>query len=399
MGGEEIRKMVTVPLFPTHKQVRALLPIYIGIKKTDVSKLIRTIWDLTGTPQEQVNWQEPDRWIPARLEGDNQRLAKVIWDGTGHEVNPRHMYGAYILINHYGLMKEDGSGKYVLSEKGEDFLKNPGGKTEKAIDIQEGLFKILEIVARVGRGKSSAYYEDWELFNLKYTKNRKRSYIKDNLRRRLNNLIDRGHLSREGIYYEITSGGLDYLKDMPKWEGEKGTLGEEIEVSRTVEKFDAKQRKKLLEILHEIDPYDFEKLISQLLESMDYQNVEVTARSGDKGVDVIGEIEMGITSVKEVIQAKRTKTNISRNVLDALRGSLHRFGAIRGTIITTSNFARGAKDAAFEMGAAPITLINGNKLVDLLVEHEIGVEKLDFSTFKIDEDFFEEFKEEELKVD
>jgi restriction system protein len=130
---------------------------------------------------------------------------------------------------------------------------------------------------------------------------------------------------------------------------------------------------------------------------MEYQNVEVTARSGDKGVDVVGEIEVGITSVKEVIQAKRTKSNIPRKVLDALRGSLHRFGAIRGTIITTSNFSKGAKEAAFEMGAPPITLINGDKLVDLLVEYEIGVEKLDFSTFKVDEDFFEGFSKDELK--
>ena len=58
-----------------------------------------------------------------------------------------------------------------------------------------------------------------------------------------------------------------------------------------------------------------------------------------------------------------------------LRGSLHRFKAQKGTIITTGDFGKGVKDAAFEMGAAPITLINGDTLIDLLIQHEIGVKK------------------------
>jgi hypothetical protein len=33
------------------------------------------------------------------------------------------------------------------------------------------------------------------------------------------------------------------------------------------------------------------------------------------------------------------------------------------------------KNAAFEMGAAPITLINGDTLIDLLIQHENGVKK------------------------
>jgi restriction system protein len=330
------------------------------------------------------------------LEGYNRELAKKIWDKTNHQVNPSHMYGTYMLINHYELLKVDAQGRYEITERGKNFLENPRGEVEKEIDLNEGLFKILEIVARTGRGKISSYYKDWELFNLKYTKNRKRSYIKDSLRRRLNNLIDRGCILREGINYEITPEGLEYLKERPKLEGEIETFGDEIEVAHVVKRFDRKQREKLLDILYKIDPYDFEKLISQLIENMGYQNVEVTARTGDKGIDVVGEIEVGITSVKEVIQAKRTKGNIQRKVLDALRGSLHRYGAIRGTIITTSNFSKGAKEAAFEMGAPPITLINGKKLIDLLIEHEIGVEKLDFSTFKVDEDFFEELGEKEL---
>ena len=72
-----------------------------------------------------------------------------------------------------------------------------------------------------------------------------------------------------------------------------------------------------------------------------------------------------------------------------LRGSLHRFTAQKGTIITTGDYGKGAKDAACEMGAAPITLINGETLIDLLVQHEIGVKKKTVDYYELDETAFQ----------
>jgi restriction system protein len=88
----------------------------------------------------------------------------------------------------------------------------------------------------------------------------------------------------------------------------------------------------------------------------------VTSPTNDKGVDVVANIELGISSVREVVQVKRYRGSIHRRVLDELRGSLHRFNAVRGTIITTGDVSRGTVQAAFERGAAPITLIDGEKL-------------------------------------
>jgi restriction system protein len=64
---------------------------------------------------------------------------------------------------------------------------------------------------------------------------------------------------------------------------------------------------------------------------------------------------------------------------------LHRFGAVRGTIITTGDFSKGTKDAAFEAGAAPITLINGQKLIELLIEYGLGVHKKTIEVWELDE--------------
>jgi restriction system protein len=133
-----------------------------------------------------------------------------------------------------------------------------------------------------------------------------------------------------------------------------------------------------------MDPYAFEHLIKDLLEAMGYHDVEVTAPSNDKGVDVIGRIQLGITEVKEVIQVKRHRKTIQRKDLDALRGCLHRFQAVRATLITTSRFSSGTEKAAFEFGAAPITLIDGVKLVDLLAAHKIGVKKRNIEVWEVD---------------
>ena len=69
-------------------------------------------------------------------------------------------------------------------------------------------------------------------------------------------------------------------------------------------------RESLRKLLRDMDPFAFEHLIKRLLGELDYQNVEVTARSDDGGVDVVGDIELGITSVREVVQVKRHRRPI-----------------------------------------------------------------------------------------
>jgi restriction system protein len=147
-----------------------------------------------------------------------------------------------------------------------------------------------------------------------------------------------------------------------------------------------------------MNPFAFEHLICDLLNEMGYEDVEVTQPTNDKGVDVKAVAQFGITTINEVIQAKRQRANIQRPVLDMLRGSLHRFKAQKGTIITTGDFGKGVKDAAFELGAAPITLINGDTLIDLLIQHEIGVKKKAVEYFEVDEKVFQAVSEEEAAV-
>lgn len=146
----------------------------------------------------------------------------------------------------------------------------------------------------------------------------------------------------------------------------------------------------LRERLGKMHPYKFEGLIRDLLEAMDYEDVVVTKQSGDKGVDVVGQYQFGITQIKEVVQVKRHQGSITRPVLDQLRGALPYHQAIRGTIITLGKFAQGCKDAAIFPGAAPITLIDGDKLMELLLKHGVGVKKRQATLIEVDESIFAE---------
>lgn len=49
---------------------------------------------------------------------------------------------------------------------------------------------------------------------------------------------------------------------------------------------------------------------------------------------------------------------------------------------------------AFAKGVAPITLIDGKRLLDLLIEHEIGVRKRDIEILEFDPEKLKPFEAE-----
>lgn len=138
--------------------------------------------------------------------------------------------------------------------------------------------------------------------------------------------------------------------------------------------------------------------MKDLLEQMGYEKVQVTKQSGDQGVDVKGTVQIGISEITEVVQVKRHKSNVSRPTIDQLRGALPYFKAIRGTIMTTSNFTKGCNDFAFYPGAAPITLIDGEGLLDLLIEHQIGIFRQPKEVLEIDENYFTAKMDDSSKI-
>ena len=97
--------VVHTPLFPSYSEVEKLLVILAGkTKRSELLGLFKVIWDQTGTPQNTVDWSNPDQWIEERLKGKDKALAKRILEESKQTVNPRYFYGAY-LFRHFTKSK------------------------------------------------------------------------------------------------------------------------------------------------------------------------------------------------------------------------------------------------------------------------------------------------------
>ena len=159
---------VRTPLFPLYSWVSALLPIFNGQKKSDVTHLIQAIWEQTGTPQNPIDWTEPDKWIEERLHGNHAKLARRIWEESNHLVNPRHIYGSYLFINGFELLNINHDGVYDISETGRAFQKNDEA-TLKALDEVEGLLKLLAILSTKKKAKRGDLLPEWSEYLQAYS--------------------------------------------------------------------------------------------------------------------------------------------------------------------------------------------------------------------------------------
>ncbi|MCC7274670.1 MAG: restriction endonuclease [Alphaproteobacteria bacterium] len=155
-------------------------------------------------------------------------------------------------------------------------------------------------------------------------------------------------------------------------------------------------RADLLQRILQNTPAFFEQVIVDLLVAMGYGGTHRSAaeqlgRSGDGGVDgVINEDRLGLDRV--YVQAKRyaPATSVGRPDVQAFVGSLVGFGATKGVFVTTSTFSKQAIEYAQRLPQRVI-LIDGLRLGDLMIEHDVGVRLSRTVQFKrLDEDFFAE---------
>lgn len=155
-------------------------------------------------------------------------------------------------------------------------------------------------------------------------------------------------------------------------------------------------RADLLQRILDNSPTFFERVIVDLLVAMGYGGTHENAalrlgKSGDGGVDgVIDEDRLGLDRI--YVQAKRYVANVGvgRPEIQGFVGSLVGFGAAKGVFVTTSSFSANAVEYARHLPQRVI-LIDGQRLTELMVEHDVGVRLSRAIAIKrLDEDFFAE---------
>jgi restriction system protein len=141
-------------------------------------------------------------------------------------------------------------------------------------------------------------------------------------------------------------------------------------------------------------PEKFENLVVELLVQMGYggsikEAGEVIGRSGDEGIDgIIKEDILGLDVI--YVQAKKWDTTVGRPEVQKFAGALQGRRARKGIFITTGSFSKDAVDFSSKIDSR-IVLIDGKKLVDLMIDHNISVSTVKtYERKKIDSDYFEE---------
>jgi restriction system protein len=145
----------------------------------------------------------------------------------------------------------------------------------------------------------------------------------------------------------------------------------------------------LLSLLQTMTPHGFERFCKYLLRVYGFERVEVTPIGKDGGVDGYGVLQINpFVSFKVIFQCKRYKQTVSRAQVGDLRNAM--IGrAEKGIMITTGIFSEDAKREAAREGAPPIELVDGNELVRMLEQEEIGVTPK--TVFEIDHSFFKPY--------
>ena len=149
-------------------------------------------------------------------------------------------------------------------------------------------------------------------------------------------------------------------------------------------------RAQLHELLMNLHPQQFEEFAGKLLESVGFTDIEVTKYVGDGGIDGYGNLEMGVVKVRAAFQVKRWRNNVPVAEINQFRGAI--LGDFdQGIFVTTSDFSDEAKKVSSRRGVVPIVLINGDRIVSIMLEKGLGVRQEPLTVTRIDEEFFAAF--------
>jgi len=138
-----------------------------------------------------------------------------------------------------------------------------------------------------------------------------------------------------------------------------------------------------------LSPTGFERLCKRLLTELGLEQLRAIGQSGDRGIDVEGQLRVNpVVSFRVGVQCKRyaDDNQVTPRLVRELQGALGPFD--RGIFITTSVFTKQAEEQATAPGYKPIDLIDGERLIGLLLEHQLGIKTITI----VDQSFFAPFQ-------
>lgn len=273
-------------------------------------------------------------------------------------------------------------------------LQEAGGQLERSeikeriADLDDQIAEFSEIV-KISKKTGKTYKE----FNFKFN-----FAIKDLL---FNNLLTYTYaspitLTEKGLYLELDT--LDVQKDIIEtsrkhWDelSKSKKKNKSVDVSDSEEETQAEEKIKddfkemLLASIAKMTPKKFEAFSRALLNRMGVEFTEKGVQiSNDGGIDGYGyHIDANdFRTTRVVIQCKRYNVApVTEPEINQFLGAMNKYQADYGVFITNGRFTNSARVAARE--GSPITLLDGNDLVKLVIKYELYITPV--KTYVLDE--------------
>ena len=278
-------------------------------------------------------------------------------------------------------------------------LQEAGGQLERSeikeriADLDDQIAEFSEIVK-----KSKKTGNTYKEFNFKFN-----FAIKDLL---FNNLLTYTNsspitLTEKGLYLELDT--LDVQKDIIEtskkhWDelsnnnkkNKIADVSDNEEETQAEEKIKDDLKETLLASIARMSPKKFEAFSRALLNRMGVEFTEEGVQiSNDGGIDGYGyHIDANdFRTTRVVIQCKRYNVApVTEPEINQFLGAMNKYQADYGVFITNGRFTNSARVAARE--GSPITLIDGNDLVKLVIKYELYITPV--KTYVLDEFYYSE---------
>ncbi len=148
----------------------------------------------------------------------------------------------------------------------------------------------------------------------------------------------------------------------------------------------------LIEVLQNLSATGFEHLCGRLLREYDFENIEITQRSHDGGIDGYATLKLNhFVNLSVFFQCKRYTGTVPTEKVQAFIGVMetNKRSVEKGLIITTGSFAKAALD--IEKNNVKLELIDGDKLIEMFEKVELGVTPK--TIYEPNMTFFEQYRE------
>ena len=273
-------------------------------------------------------------------------------------------------------------------------LEEAGGQLERS-EIKERIADMDEQIAEYSEivKKSNKTGNTYKEFNFKFNFAIKDLYFNELLTYSYASPVT---LTDKGLYLDVDKLDvkIDIIETSKKfWDelSKNNKKNKDLNISDSEEETEAKEKIKddfkdtLLEAIAKMSPKKFEAFSRALLNRMGVEFTEKGVQiSNDGGIDGYGyHIDANdFRTTRVVIQCKRYNVApVSEPEINPCLGAMNKYQADYGVFITNGRFTNAAKTAARE--GSPITLIDGNELVRLVIRYELYITPV--KTYVLDE--------------